>query len=333
MLNEFLSAGHRTSFAYNQGHMHRPKVISLFSGCGGSDLALGRAGFKITWSNDIWDVACETNRINLPDSRVVVGDIRQFSEFPEADLLVGCYPCQGYSQGGRRNPHEAVNFLYREFDRVPRTVRPRAFVVENVNGMAYGDNNVLLQNQVCRYKLAGYRVRWAVLDAKDYGVPQSRRRIFLVGIRSDIGMTYEFPRPQYGPGTRRRYRTQKDAIAGMPVWPEGEFCGEKLHWYYLSRNRRRTWNQASPCIVGHWRHVPLHPSSPPLRRIGTDEWRFTRKGKVRRLSYKECAALQGFPKSFIWKEGSIRERFQMIGNAVPPPLFEAVLRALPKIWN
>jgi DNA (cytosine-5)-methyltransferase 1 len=313
--------------------MYRPRAISLFSGCGGSDLALKRAGFKIIWSNDIWDVACETNRINVKGSTIIEGDIRHFEEFPDAELLVGCYPCQGYSQGGRRNPREPVNFLYREFDRVLRIVRPRAFVVENVNGMAYGENRVLLENQLYRYRLAGYSVEWSVLDAMDYGVPQSRRRIFLVGIRSDIGVTYQFPGPQYGLNARRRYRTQRDAIAGMPSWPEGEFCEEKLHWYYLSRNRRRPWGQPSPCIVGHWRHVPLHPSSPPLKRIGTDEWRFARKGKARRLSYKECAALQGFPRSFIWREGSIRERFQMVGNAVPPPLFEAVVRALPRIWN
>jgi DNA (cytosine-5)-methyltransferase 1 len=313
--------------------MGKPKAISLFSGCGGSDLALVRAGFEVVWSNDIWDVACETNRINLQDSNVVEGDIRTFNDFPKVQLLVGCYPCQGYSQGGRRNPLEPVNFLYQEFDRVLRIVRPRAFVVENVNGMAYGENQILLANQLYRYRLAGYRVVWKVLDAKQYGVPQSRRRIFLVGIRSDVAEIYDFPKPKYGPDARKRYRTQKDAIAGMPTWPEGEFCEEKLHWYYLSRNRRHSWGQPSPCIVGHWRHVPLHPSSPPLKRIGTDEWRFKSRGKARRLSYKECAALQGFPKSFAWKEGSIRARFQMIGNAVPPPLFEAVLRAFPKIWN
>ena len=313
--------------------MRKPKAISLFSGCGGSDLALVRAGFEVVWSNDIWDIACETNRINLRNPNVTEGDIRKFSDFPQAELLVGCYPCQGYSQGGRRNPNEPINFLYQEFDRVLRIVRPRAFVVENVNGMAYGGNQTLLSNQIYRYRLAGYRVVYKVLDAKQYGVPQTRRRIFLVGIRSDFGKVYDFPKPQYGPDTRRRYRTQRDAIAGMPTWPDGEFCEEKLHWYYLSRNRRRPWGQPSPCIMGHWRHVPLHPSSPPLERIGTDEWRFKRRGKARRLSYKECAALQGFPRSFVWPEGSIRARFRMIGNAVPPPLFEAVLRALPKIWN
>jgi len=127
--------------------------------------------------------------------------------------------------------------------------------------------------------------------------------------------------------------SQLDAIGRMPRWPKGKFNEEAFHWYYLSRNRRHTWRQTSPCIVGHWRHVPLHPISPTLRRIDTDHWSFTRNGRARRFSYPECARLQGFPPSFIWKRGTVRERFQMIGNAVPPPLFEAVVRELPKIWD
>src|SRR3972149_9338232 len=105
--------------------MSRPRAISLFSGCGGSDLALERAGFKIVWSNDIWGVACETNRLNLKSSKIVEGDIRRFDDFPDAELVVGCYPCQGYSQGGLRDPDAPVNYLYREFDRVLRMVRPQ----------------------------------------------------------------------------------------------------------------------------------------------------------------------------------------------------------------
>jgi len=309
------------------------RVISLFCGCGGSDLAVQKLGFDIVWANDILDVACQTYRDNIPNAAVVKGDISSFTEFPDAELLVGCYPCQGYSQGGIRDPSAEINFLYREFDRVLRAVRPRAFVVENVNGMVYGDNRKLLLNQVYRYRLAGYRVRWTALDAKNYGVPQTRRRVFIVGIRSDIAVTYQFPEPTHGPERHRAFVGQRDVIAGMPAWPEGEFCDEKFHWYYLSRNRRHTWARPSPCIVGHWRHVPLHPMSPPLKRLGADKWRFTRDGRARRLTYSECARLQGFPANFKLNHGTIRERFQLVGNAVPPPLFEAVVRNLPEIWS
>jgi len=307
------------------------RAISLFCGCGGSDLALRRLGFKVVWANDIWETACETYKDNIPQAKVQVGDISTFREFPKAGLLVGCYPCQGYSQGGKRRPNEPINFLYREFDRALRIVQPKAFVVENVNGMAFGRSRDLLDNQICRYRLAGYRVKWAVLNAKDFGVAQNRRRVFLVGIRSDLKFKYEFPEPTHGPG-RLPYRSQKDVLGSFPDWPEGEFNSEAFHWYYLSRKRRHTWGQPSPCIVGHWRHVPLHPSSPPLKRIDTDHWIFSRPGRARRLSYQECAALQGFPRAFRWRHGNVRERFQMIGNAVPPPVFKAVVGALSKLW-
>jgi DNA (cytosine-5)-methyltransferase 1 len=308
-------------------------TISLFSGCGGSDFALQAEGYDIVWANDIWDVAAEIYEANIENANIEVGDISDFIRFPEAELLVGCYPCTAYSQAGSRDWDSTMNFLYREFDRVLRLVKPKAFAVENVNGMAFGENHNLLMNQVYRYRLAGYRVQWSVLNALDFGVAQNRRRIFLVGVRSDVDFEYRFPPPTHGPGTDHRYAWQRDVISDMPEWPEGEFNDEPFHWYYLSRRRRHTWCEPSPCIVGHWRHVPLHPSSPPLRRVDTDQWEFTRRGRARRLSYRECAALQGFDRTFEWNVGSVRDRFRAIGNAVPPPLFAAVLRPLEGIWN
>lgn len=312
--------------------MKRVRTISLFSGCGGSDLALKKLGYDVVWANDISKVACDTYSDNI-GSAIKCGDIADFDNFPSAELLVGCYPCQGFTQGGRRNSSDSINFLYRQFDRVLRAVYPKAFVVENVNGMAYGQNQELLNNQLCRYRLAGYRVKWHILNAENYGVAQSRRRVFVVGIRSDLAFEYDFPAPQFGAGTRRKVVCQRDVLTGMPEWPTGEFNDEPFHWYYLSRRRRRDWNEPSPCIVGHWRHVPLHPISPPLRRIHTDKWVFSRKGPARRLAYRECAALQGFQKSFVWKRGNVRERFQLIGNAVPPPLFKAVVKNLERLWK
>jgi DNA (cytosine-5)-methyltransferase 1 len=147
-----------------------------------------------------------------------------------------------------------------------------------------------------------------------------------------LDFTYEFPERQFGQNTRRTLVSQQDVLARMPEWPTGDFNDEPFHWYYLSRRRRHDWAEPSPCIVGHWRHVPLHPMSPPLRRIHTDKWVFGHKGPARRFAYRECAALQGFPRRFVWKRGSVRDRFQMIGNAVPPPLFEAVVGRLNDLW-
>lgn len=311
--------------------MKRIRTISLFSGCGGSDLALKRRGYNVVWANDLSAVACNTYADNL-GKVIKCGDISDFNQFPRADFLVGCYPCQGFTQGGRRDSADSINRMYRQFDRVLRILSPKAFVVENVNGMAYGSNRKLLDNQLCRFRLAGYKVKWQVLDARDYGLPQTRRRVFIIGIRSDLNYVYKFPEPAFGSNTDRKFITQKVAFTGMPEWPLGEFNEEPFHWYYLSRRRRHDWNEASPCIVGHWRHVPLHPMSPPLRRIHTDKWVFAYKGPARRLAYRECAELQGFPKSFLWQRGTVRERFQMIGNAVPPALFEAVISDLKNLW-
>ena len=307
------------------------RALSLFSGCGGSDLALKRLGYDVVWANDIVQVACDTYRDNVAPV-IEHGNIVDFKTFPNADLLIGCYPCQGFTQGGRRDSSDSINYLYQEFDRVLRLTSPKAFVVENVNGMLYGTNRQLLENQLRRYRLAGYRVKWQVLNARDYGVPQNRNRVFIVGIRSDLDFEYKFPNPQFGPKTGRKFQSQKTALDGMAEWPVGEFNDEPFHWYYFSRNRRRSWSQPSACIVGHWRHVPLHPMSPPLRRIHTDKWIFSRKDLGRRFAYRECAALQGFPRSFVWKRGSVRQRFQMIGNAVPPPLFGAVVKKLRDLW-
>jgi len=309
------------------------RTISLFSGCGGSDLALHQLGVRIIWANDLWDIACRTYRDNIPDAQIECGDIRDFDHFPSANLLIGCYPCQGFTQGGRRNAGDSVNFLYREFDRALRYILPEAFVVENVNGMAYGRNRQLLDNQFCRFRLAGYRVKWTVLDAQNYGVAQRRRRVFIVGVRTDLRFEYHFPNASHGPTANTPRLSQRDALAGFPLWPEGEFNVEPFHWYYLSRNRRGDWDEPSPCIVGHWRHVPLHPSSPPLRRLGPDKWKFTKTARARRLGFRECAALQGFPRGFAWNHGSVRNKFQLIGNAVPPPLFKEVTAGLMKIWK
>src|SRR5690349_13645194 len=95
-------------------------TISLFSGCGGTDYALHKAGYDIVWANDIWPVAGELYELNIPKSKIEIGDISKFTKFPSAELLVGCYPCQSYSQAGSREWNSKTNFLYRQYDRALR---------------------------------------------------------------------------------------------------------------------------------------------------------------------------------------------------------------------
>jgi DNA (cytosine-5)-methyltransferase 1 len=305
-------------------------AVSLFSGCGGSDLGLKSAGITPIWANEINESACELYAQITGDQHIECADIREIGRVRKADILAGCYPCTGYSQGGRRKSHDCINFLYREFDRVLRQTKPLAFIVENVDGMRFTQNAPLFKSQLSRFRSAGYIVSYGVPNAKDFGLAQDRRRLFFVGIRTAERLRFQFPKPTHGPSDGQEPPTTlKTAICHLREAPQGSFCNEPFHWYYLSRNRRRTWGQQAHCVVAHWRHVGLHPNSPRLIKIGKDHWEFAdSKKKARRLSYLECAALQGFPRPEAFKVGSIRQRFRAIGNAVPPPLFGAIARSL-----
>lgn len=305
--------------------------VSLFSGCGGSDLGVAAAGIETVWANERQAYACDLYERVTGSAIIECGDIRKIDKFPKADILYGCYPCQGYSQGGRRTDSDPINYLYREFDRALRAIRPVAFIVENVDGMRFSQNKSLLQAQLTRFRSAGYRVTWQVVDAKSYGLAQDRKRLLLVGIRSAENKTFVFPEPTHGTGPDLTpLRTLRDVIWTLRAAPSGSYNAEPMHWYYLSRNRWRGWGEQAHCVVAHWRHVGLHPDSPPLKRIHTDKWVFAGDGEPRRLSYLECAALQGFPDpgAFSTATVPVRERFRAVGNAVPPPLFAAVAEKL-----
>lgn len=322
-----------------------PTAVSLFSGCGGSDAGVIRAGFDVLLSNDIIPYARDVYLANHPETDYVLKDIRKITTFPASELLVGCYPCQGFSQGGARKADRTINYLYLEFARALNTIQPKAFVVENVAGMRRSTYQHLLDDQINRFTSAGehgYDVSWRVLNAEDYGVAQQRRRIIIVGIRRDLGEKYSFPLPTHGEGCKEPVRTIADEIADLPAWPDGEFFDTPFHWYYLSRNRRRDWNELSKTIVANQRHIPLHPISPPLEKLGDDEWRFITNEPARRFSFREAARLQGFGREgelgAITKfpdteSASLANKYKVIGNAVPPPLFEAVIRALPNVWS
>ena len=283
-------------------------------------------------ANDILPYAKEVYEANLPETDFKTSRIEHIKTFPSAELLVGCYPCQGYSQGGAREANRHVNRLYQEFDRALRKIRPKAFVVENVPGMARSNNRHFLYNQLVRFRSAGYRVAEPrCINSVDYGLPQERRRIFIVGIRSDAGVKYEFPAPTHGLDLQP-INTQRDVLEGLKEeWPVGEFYDQAFHWYYLSRNRYRGWDEPSRTILANARHMPLHPMSPPLVKKGTDEWDFDGDStKARRLSYREAAALQDLAEWQFPDTVRLMRKYQVIGNAVPPMLFRQILEAIPE---
>jgi DNA (cytosine-5)-methyltransferase 1 len=337
------------------------KAISLFAGCGGLDFGIEAAGAELIYANEIDADACATLAKYFRKTEIDQRDIKDVEHFPKADLLVGGYPCQSFSMGGNRNPHgDSRTYLYLEFARCLAQVRPKFFIAENVSGLRSLDGGSFLGAQRQAFESAGpgYNITAHLIDARDYGVPQRRKRVFLVGVRRDLRKAFAFPAASHGKLTRRNpllklYASHGEAIKDLPLWPTGEFY-ERPHdpeghfsWYYMSRNRKAKWDGPSFTIVANWRHVTLHPASPVMTLTWSnlaDGWkqRWDFSGQFehvkdhpgrpvlhdpRRLSWRECARLQTFPRDFE-PAGSVESKFSQIGNAVPPLLGKAIAEHL-----
>ncbi|QFK71945.1 DNA cytosine methyltransferase [Pradoshia sp. D12] len=303
-------------------------VVSLFAGAGGLDVGLEMAGFEIIWSNEKDSDACDTYIANHPRTFVERGDIRNVSNFPKADVLVGGYPCQGFSLAGNRLVTDDRNFLYKEFLRALRKIRPKFFIAENVKGLLTSSGGKIIEAMVEEYKEEGYKVDYYLVNAKDYGVPQDRERVFIIGVRDDINFRYDLPLPTHGEGFGLKpYITLKDAIGHLKPSEVGEYDQSGYSSRYLSRNRKRKWNEVSFCIQASGRQAPLHPLGDPMRHVGKDEWILPETSEHRKLSYVECALIQTFPPNYIWK-GSLASRYKQIGNAVPCLLAKAISKPI-----
>ena len=314
-------------------------AVSLFSGCGGFDLGAIQAGVKIIWANDIDKYAAQAYKMMLPDVSFNLGDIRDFKVFPKADILIGCYPCTGFSIAARRRAKGADsrnlfntegNFLYLEFMKVLKQIKPKYFFVENVHGMMNAIDGWFFQQQIAGFEKLKYTPKYKMMKATDYGAPQDRKRIFIVGVRNDIAenYNYEFPKPTYGPGTKKSYRTMKDVLSDMDPWPKGEFSMDTFHGHYLTRNRKRKWTEPSFTIVANHSHVPLHPMGRSMINIGEDSWALQGKSN-RRLSWKECRILQCLP-SRLDPDIDLIHKYTVVGNAVPPVFAKALLKPIVK---
>ncbi len=295
------------------------QVVSLFSGAGGMDLGFVCAGHEIIWANDNSRNACNTYKRNL-GLTPLCKSVKTVKEFPKAEIVVACNPCQGFSIIGKRNPEDERNYLYEEIVRCVRKIKPKFFVTENVKGLKNLYKGRFLKVILEDFEDANYNVNWKILNAKDYEVPQDRKRIFIVGVRKDLEFDYKFPSKTHGPGLKT-YVTLRQAIGDLPSPKKGEYWSSDVFpFFYMSRNRRRPWNAVSYTIQASGRHAPLHPSCPEMKRKGKDTWIFTdKKEKYRRLSVRECARIQTFPDNYKF-EGSLSSQYKQIGNAVPPLL-------------
>ncbi|KZE50081.1 hypothetical protein AV540_14145 [Brevibacillus parabrevis] len=304
-------------------------VVSLFAGAGGLDTGLKMAGFNVIWANEIDKDACETYVANHPETYVERGDVRNVKSFPKADLVVGGYPCQGFSLAGNRLMTDERNYLYREFVRCLRQANPKFFIAENVKGLLTMAGGQIIEAMIQDFRNEGYIVNHHLVNAKDYGVPQDRERVLIIGVREDIDFKYEIPNPTHGDGLfgLKPYVTLKDAIGHLKPSEVGEIYDSTFSSRYLSRNRKRAWDEVSFTIQASGRHAPLHPSGEPMIKLGTDEWKLPETSEHRRLSAVECALIQTFPADYIWK-GSLGSIYKQIGNAVPCLLAKAVAKPI-----
>lgn len=333
------------------------KAVSLFSGCGGSDLGASAAGLDIIMANDLYGPSARTYRkykskIASDDTDFREGDVAEIEKFPKADCVIGCYPCQSWTMGGPRDPRsDPRSKLYQHFVRALEQSQPKFFVAENVAGMHWLDNGRYLKDQLEAFRTAGkgYLVTALLLNGKDYGLAADRKRIFLVGVRRDLGLWYHFPAATHGAGKGLLpYASHGEAIKALGLGSGADYYQEgsqPFSWWYMSRNRRRAWTSPGYTVVANWRHVTLHPGSPVMELVESNladgsfqRWIFTdaydadvpaafRLEKPRRLTWKECSLLQSFPAD-MEHEGTLEEKFWQIGNAVPPMLMEAIVKGI-----
>lgn len=316
-------------------------VISMFSGAGGLDMGFHNKGFKILWANDFSSDACDTYdkwaNFNSDGSRkspenctiIECGDVSKLNlenVLPDvsADVVLGGFPCQGFSLAGPRQVDDSRNVLYRHFVEMVRIKKPKVIVAENVIGIKTLGNGAVFDKIIEDFSELGYTMSAPTVNAKNYGVPQDRMRVIFIGIKNEIchGGAYIFPSGD------PKIVTLKDALKDLPPVDMNDVCQAAFSSRYMSRNRQRNFDEVSFTIPAMAKQVPLSPDSDGMEFEDVDKFRFI--GKYRRLSYKEAAAIQTFPPEIEFC-GDLDSKYRQIGNAVPVKLAESIAHEVKKI--
>ena len=302
------------------------RVLSLFSGAGGLDLGFELAGCETVATVDNDFEACKTLRHNRPGWNVFEGDIRDYNPvIPDIDIVIGGPPCQGFSSAGKGNPNDPRNFLWHEYMRVVSRVKPRAVVLENVSALTHRKNGDHLSGIIEALESEGYHFTYGVLNAADFGVPQSRRRLIVIGTR-DIVPSLPTPPPN------ARRATVGEALSGLDE-------GFDAEWNHMPPNHAEhvsaRWELLAPGETDpNYRRARLDPNKPSTTiRAGGG---YGPNGNhlagfhppihptaARQLTVREAARLQSFPDDWIF-QGSKTAQGRQVGNAVPVKLAEAI---------
>lgn len=341
-------------------------IVSLFSGCGGLDLGFKKAGFNIIWANEYDKTIWETYEKNHPNTILDKRSIIEIpsSDIPDADGIIGGPPCQSWSLAGSMGGIEDNRGkLFYEYARVLRDKKPKFFLAENVPGIISKSHIQEFNKIIQLFNDIGYTVKYKKLNAVNYGVPQTRKRVFIIGFNKKLNINFSFPKITHSKKVKNNknekslklinrnevlkpIKTLKDAIGDLPeplpAKEKNHTNGDKLkinaHEYYIgsfssrymSRNRRRGWDEPAYTIQANGRHARIHPSAGPMVKIGKDNWRFDKKSDQRRLSIRESARIQTFPDNFKFYYEKLNNGYKMVGNAVPVKLAEVLAN---KIYN
>jgi len=322
-------------------------AIDLFAGAGGLSLGLKRAGWQVEAAIEFDTHALATHQANMPEVLHISDDVRtiDFERFWGVDLVAGGPPCQPFSVSGRQRGSEDERDMVPQFVRAVREAKPSCFLMENVHGLATSRFRPYLNSKIAELVGLGYDVHSDVLDAADYGVPQHRRRLFVVGVPK--GVPFAFPKPTHGPRRPRNYKTVRSALEGLdnemfnrakvvycknPILRPSPYAGMLLNGKGRPLNLDAPSHTIPATAGGNRTHV-LDPHGVLLEyhrhlRAGGEP----RVGIVpdcRRLTVRESAILQTFPTDFVFA-GTPSRQYSQVGNAVPVLLAQAVGDALMK---
>lgn len=295
------------------------KVVSLFSGAGGLDHGFIKAGHEVIWANDNYEDAVITYRENIGD-HIVLDDIRNInsSNIPDHDILIGGFPCQGFSVANTaRSEKDSRNTLYLEFVRILKDKNPDFFVAENVKGILSLGKGEVFKMILGDFEEAGYKLEYKVLNSADYGVPQKRERVILIGQKSNMQEDISHPSKTHTKdislfNNLKPWITVGEALKNLPD-PDGKhdlknhtYSKFKLKFNGYIGNRRIDPDKPAPTVTARGDSkggvVVLH-----------------HPGNTRRMSVRELATVQSFPLDYFF-HGSNSSAYRQIGNAVPPIL-------------
>ena len=305
------------------------KVVSLFSGCGGCDQGLSgdfvfnkqhyeKLPYEVVYALDIDKKALNTYRENFKSGEVVCGNICDIpsDSIPDHDVLVGGFPCQSFSTvNPTKDPFDDRANLYKQMARIAKDKQPKVIIAENVKGLMTLHKGQIFQRVLDAFDDAGYVLVAKLMNAANYGVPQKRERVIIVGFRKDLGVEFEFPEET----------TAGNWVPLSVAVPELAIAEDK---YYFSKRavegmknakpnmKRGLWQKLDePCltITSHLAKVSLNSRDPVL--LVDPE-----KELYRRFTPREAARIQSFPDEFVFA-GSEADAYRQIGNAVPPVLF------------